>query len=540
MKIGDLFIALGIKIDGAEQLEAVNKSLGEAALRAGELVTSLGGSAGAFTNLGKQVEGLKKQLDDLSKTSANPALAATAQKAPQASGGVDKVAASSSNAKASLAKMAAVVATVNAGLALLVNNALQSAVALKNFTTQTGLSADELQRWKHAAAMNDVTGQELTETIKGIQTAAAQMALTGEGIGPWAMLGIDPHQDPFVVLGKLREEFKKMDPGMARNIAAQMGISDNLFQMLLSDLDKLNGKYLLNKEETGNLIALNRAWKDLMFTIGAMKDKVASTLAVPLKHLALILQGVVSVISTLYHLLNDTIIVGSIFRGVMYLLGAVLVAFVAVASLGVAVLTSMAGWAIIASAAATGFSVAMGVLGSAIGLCSVAFGALWAVLAPILPILLAISAAIAAVVLIGQDLYAFFTGGKSLIGDAIESHITLFKALGAAVVHVWDGIVATVSSAIGAIKALIPDWLLNLFGGGSEIKADLPQANLASMEQSALAPSTSRTSNDVSQVNNVNVNVDGSGSPEDTGREVGRGVRQAITDAAYQIPVPSY
>lgn len=75
-----------------------------------------------------------------------------------------------------------------------------------------------------------------------------------------------------------------------------------------------------------------------------------------------------------------------------------------------------------------------------------------------IPILIA--AIIAIVALLAEDIYQFFTGGESLIGDFFKMHVRVFKMIKKFVVGVWDKI----SSAIRARVSQIASFFTSLPG----------------------------------------------------------------------------
>ncbi|MCK5611972.1 hypothetical protein KAR91_59430 [Candidatus Pacearchaeota archaeon] len=173
------------------------------------------------------------------------------------------------------------------------------AVTLKNFAIQTGLSIDALERWRFVAEQNDVSGEELINTIKGIQRAQAEIKLGAGNIRPWQLLGINPNDNPFTILEKIRGSIKNLDPALAASVLGQLGIGQNFLNILKAsnlEFDKLNEKFLLTKQERQDLIALNRVFKDVIFSLRGLRNRLFSINAGPLTKVAKAVKNVASFI----------------------------------------------------------------------------------------------------------------------------------------------------------------------------------------------------------------------------------------------------
>jgi DNA-binding transcriptional regulator YiaG len=183
------------------------------------------------------------------------------------------------------AKAAAGVDIVSAAILGMVTTAVNAGVAMQKFAIATGLSRSELQQWEHTAALGNVSATELQQTVKGIQAAAAQIALGQGNTSPWVLLGINPHSDPFAILRQLHAALQDITPerlGMARVIAQQAGISENMFQLLRQKnlpIDSLKEMYLLTDKNQQALIVLNIQWQNLLDLAGRAKNRFASELA---------------------------------------------------------------------------------------------------------------------------------------------------------------------------------------------------------------------------------------------------------------------
>ena len=462
--------------------------------------------ASLFVSLGFKVEG-DKELDNIDK-------------------GMKKT-----------AGQAAIVAAALSGATLaflaMAKAAVEAGTALANFNRVTGLSTDELQQWQYAAERNGVAAEEVVQSIKGIQEAQAQIRMGAGNVSPWQLLGINPNQDPFKVLEAIRERIRGLDPAIAKNITSQMGISEGTYGLLKltnEEFGKLQAKFLVTKQNQKDLIELNRAWKDLTFSLKNLGTQIGAVFVPFLQAMVKVLKPVVSLLTTFVNWLNKGSTAATVVKYVLFALAGILV-----------ILT-----------------VAFVALAGALSLASLAFIALDVAAAPwtliAFAIIVAIGLVIAAVIMLTlelEDLYKFFTGGKSVLGEALKAWTDFFDAQVAIVAGWYDKITGYFTGAwnyvknIGAkMKGLIPDWLLKKLGFDGAVNIENPQppdfttgADLASQ---ALSPTMQGGSRSVSQENNVNVTVNGASDPQATARAVGKTMHEELAAASYQLPIESF
>lgn len=422
-------------------------------------------------------------------------------------------------------KVLAVVGSMTASLGVMLHQALDTADGFRRFTAVTGLSTEELQRWKFAAAKAGVGGEELVGTIESIQTARADIMMGRGNVAPWQLLGIAPSQNPFDTLRALKDRIKDLDPAVARSIVGQMGIGNGVFALMRltnQEFNELEKNLVITEGETRTLNKFNTAWNVLRLQLGAVRDRlVAQLLPAFTKFVEVINKGVL-VLGKFTNWLSK----GSAGAG---LVKAGLVAVIAVI---------------------VGLTVALTVLIGGIGLLTAAIALLELIASPLGAFMLILVATFAtmavqaaACALIFEDLWVMLQGGDSVfkdLGEWLDSLLEkLLKFLG-----IWDEVkkaaVWTYSKANGlntdsgdpgktqmnpkAKTAL--DWIRgHIF---SDPKAGLEQQALA------LAPVNNQSSS-VNQENNIDVHVDGGKNPHEDGQIAGKQVAQAIKESAYQI-----
>lgn len=387
---------------------------------------------------------------------------------------------------------------------------LQYAVSLKNFAVQTGLSVMELEKWRFVSEQNDVSGQELISTIKGIQSAQAQIKLGAGNIKPWQLLGISPNEDPFTVLKQLRERVKNLDPALAANVLSQLGVGQNFLNVLKAsnlEFDKLNEKFLLTKNETLDLLALNRAFKDIIFSLRGLRNRFV---ALSSKPLLAILKAVKNVTLFILDLIFKLVDLGNRFT---FLKKIILVAAALIA-------------------------------------------------ASFFPV----TAAVAAVIAIVDDLYTFFQGGESIIGrfvdmfnfepiiEAVNELMPVLKDLASFLGDVLGPVFSKgLTLAINAAKMAVEGWILLITNAiklitkflgfikpiavkGIELIKEIPSAINRADPESMKLDRNVKNSQVNNNNNNIAINVNGARSPEATADAVSSELQNQLNKAYFQTP----
>ena len=268
--------------------------------------------------------------------------------------------------KAALGVDAAVVA-----MGALVNSALNSSVAFHKFALTTGLSSDELQQWQYRAAMANVSAQEVTRSIEGIQAAKGKVAYgNADGLQAWTLLGLSPLDDPFKILTKLQSKMQEFagsnNIARGRFLMNQAGFSDDMFQMLRrAPVQDLPQRYVMHEADLAKMDRLNDAWTLLPHLIGKVKDKFSSDLAPALTDVLVLLGKAVDVGARFVNWLSGTTGGAATARGALVLLGGALVAL----SLAMTAITGASAFLLwllsvryaleYAAAAAAGFNLAI-------------------------------------------------------------------------------------------------------------------------------------------------------------------------------------
>lgn len=428
-------------------------------------------------------------------------------------------------------KLTLVINAINAALLVMMDAAAKAGTVLQNFTTTTGLSAQQLQLWQHAGATFGITADEMTAAIKRLQDAQTSFALGDpQSVGVWALLGVNPTQDPFKVLTSLRARLAGVQPGIARGLLGRVGL-ENLAPMLQApkgEFEQWSRNFLVSDAQVARLAKLNAGWESLKRSMLAVRNIAASALAPAFTMLARGLEWLADKLAIVSDWLNS----GS-FTAMLLRRGIVL-ASIALLALGVVIA--------VVTAALGALSIAM----TAVAV--VAWGS------GLAPALLALTAAlgivvagIAFLILAFDDLWVAAKGGKAafdwlpitvdamkLFQSGLDAALYTLKGIANVVGFIKDEFAGLLKGGQGGFEKIfssLPDWLIGVHSTPSAI--DNMTERMAHGDMQRII-SSMRTDN------HVQIHVNGADSPEATGRAVGRSVRQELDAAAYQAPPPNY
>lgn len=121
-------------------------------------------------------------------------------------------------------------------LVKLTQEAISTAIGFKAFSSQTGLSWQELQKWQIVAEQANVSTETVATSVNALERNLAEIRLGRGNVSPFQLLGISPNQNAFGVLQQLRGAIRGLDRPTATNLITQMGLSPDMIQVLqLSD-----------------------------------------------------------------------------------------------------------------------------------------------------------------------------------------------------------------------------------------------------------------------------------------------------------------
>lgn len=153
---------------------------------------------------------------------------------------------------------------------------------LINFTRQTGLSIDNLNKIAGAGMLIDVnfSSEKAAQGLMSLQSNLAQIRLGQGNIEPFQILGVSPvGKDATQIIEDLREAIKGVDDMTAVNLIQQMGLSPEFISLLrltkeeYNDLIAASQKFMLNEEQRAALQKYSIELRKIHMEIAYLKDK---------------------------------------------------------------------------------------------------------------------------------------------------------------------------------------------------------------------------------------------------------------------------
>lgn len=302
------------------------------------------------------------------------------------------------------AKALAGVASLTAGMGLMLKQALETANGFRQFALATGLSSQELQRWQSLAEQAGIDAGELAQGVKTLQQATADIAMGRGNVAPWQLLGIAPSRNPFDTLRDIRRAIEGLDPAIARTVVSEMGLGEgmlNILRMSSDQFESLNRNFVRTQGQIDQLNKINSLWAQYAFQIKSVKDQLVAALVPVLQPVLRLMILVNEKMASFTQWLNKSSVGAKIVKGILV----VLITAVVTLTAGLTALLAILG----AVAATMAFmEIAMG---------------------PWLGILTLITIAVAALVLVMDDFITGAQGGKSAIGDLVDAFKPLYDML---------------------------------------------------------------------------------------------------------------
>lgn len=340
MKIADLFVSLGIRVNGADKLDKVDERLRTSAASAGAFVENMAKLeavmlsvktaasqvsqtlsqataqvAQATNALQQQATGAAQAQQGLVATTqqaqqAQQALTGATQQAGQAqqklNTGLVNIRTNSNQATISVSKLGLSYAGLLLMTKRLVTQSFESAIAMKNFSQETGLSITNLQQWQYQAVQNNVAAERMNATLSNLQTTIADIALGNRPLPQgFTLLGISADMSPEKQLELFRANFRKLRPGIARSLAQSLGIGDDVYRVLISDTERLNRRFVVTQEELAKITKLTSKWNEWWFTLKQTATKAFAALSTPVVWLMGALENVLKTITRILDVAMD-------------------------------------------------------------------------------------------------------------------------------------------------------------------------------------------------------------------------------------------
>ena len=170
------------------------------------------------------------------------------------------------------------------GLSLMLrftDEATRAIVALDNFNKITGVNTDTLRQWGLMAEQSNVRASSVISAFETITRARGDM-LAGRGISnAWAVLGVDPSQDPEKVVNEVLQKLGQIKDVNLRNVRiSDLGFDPQLVNLIGKTKEDLQGVFVnlqVKDKEKKALLDLKKSFVDLRITFALFTEKIASS-----------------------------------------------------------------------------------------------------------------------------------------------------------------------------------------------------------------------------------------------------------------------
>ena len=154
------------------------------------------------------------------------------------------------------------------GLVYFTDKAAKAAVHIDKISALTGLSRDGIQRMGDAVAQTGGSVDDMAGAVRTLQQQSMDIMMgRGGNVGVYGLLGLNPHEDPLVLLNKLSAKLKSMPAAYGANLARELGLSDDMIYFLKNtqNIKPPREETIVTKKELDRLkefnFYFNRVWE---------------------------------------------------------------------------------------------------------------------------------------------------------------------------------------------------------------------------------------------------------------------------------------
>jgi hypothetical protein len=161
---------------------------------------------------------------------------------------------------------------------------------LESLHAQTGLSIESLQKFGRMAEMSDLTmnSKEAIASLVNLEKTRQKVLYGMESNNAFNMLGVDPSQNVFQILNRIKTQMKNLPQSIQGDLLSQMGLDPRLVSVLHnvnSEFNQFSQNDFLNGKQRADVMALGYSFRNLTFVLKNLKDKAVAEIAPQLKQL---------------------------------------------------------------------------------------------------------------------------------------------------------------------------------------------------------------------------------------------------------------
>ena len=156
----------------------------------------------------------------------------------------------------------------------------QLSYELLKLSRNFGVSTTALQNFGYEAVANGVKMEDFNSAIATLKKNSADIMLGRGNISPYALLGLNPHEDPEKLLVSLQRRLRELPESIGTAFASDLGLSmDMINYVRKADFGRTGSRAILSSKELGILERARNLVLDLKNNFLVLAQKVGVALA---------------------------------------------------------------------------------------------------------------------------------------------------------------------------------------------------------------------------------------------------------------------
>lgn len=156
----------------------------------------------------------------------------------------------------------------------------QLSYELLKLSRNFGVSTTALQNFGYEAVANGVKMEDFNSAIATLKKNSADIMLGRGNISPYALLGLNPHEDPEKLLVSLQRRLRELPESIGTAFASDLGLSmDMINYVRKADFGRTGSRAILSSKELGTLERARNLVLDLKNNFLVLAQKVGVALA---------------------------------------------------------------------------------------------------------------------------------------------------------------------------------------------------------------------------------------------------------------------
>lgn len=191
----------------------------------------------------------------------------------------------------------------------------QLSYELLKLSRNFGVSTTAMQKFGYEAVANGVKMDDFNSAIATLKKNSADIMLGRGDISPYALLGLNPHEDPEKLLISLQRRLRELPESIGTAFASDLGLSMDMINYIRkADFGRTGSRALLSSKELSTLERARNIVLDLKNTILVLIQKIGVALSPIINTVFGGLNSLIQSIITNTRLLGDvfTVVFGTI------------------------------------------------------------------------------------------------------------------------------------------------------------------------------------------------------------------------------------